>query len=195
MSIDKRGSAWRARYRGPDGRQIQRSFGRKIDAERWLTEQRSRQSRGEWVDPAASRVKFGDVAREWLRSARHLKPKTRASYMSLLRTPVLPVWEKVPLGKIAHDAVADWVKSMVAAGMSSSRIRQAVFVLSATCDYAIRSDRLVRNPAKGVKLPRVARKGGSGVPGSRPGGRVGRSYAGTLSAVRADIGLHGFAVG
>lgn len=61
-------------------------------------------------------------------------------------------WE-VPIGKIAHDVVADWVESMVASGMSPWRIRQAVFVLSATCDYAIRSDRLVRNPAKGRSSP------------------------------------------
>ena len=59
MSIEKRGDVWRARYRGPDGRERNRSFGRKIDAERWITEQQLPDDRGEWVDPAAGRVTFG----------------------------------------------------------------------------------------------------------------------------------------
>lgn len=33
-SIERRGSAWRARYRDPNGRQRSRTFTRKIDAER-----------------------------------------------------------------------------------------------------------------------------------------------------------------
>lgn len=157
MSVDKRGDSWRARYRGPDGRQRQRSFRRKIDAERWLAEQRSRLTRGEWVDPAASRVPFGPVADEWLSAAVHLKPKTRASYSSLLRTRILPTWERVPLGKITHESVASWVGSMAAVGLSASRIRQAVYVLSAVCEYAMRTDRLIRNPTAGVRLPRIVR--------------------------------------
>jgi integrase len=157
VSIDKRGDSWRARYRGPDGRQRQRSFRRKLDAERWLAEQRSRLTRGEWVDPAASRVPFGPVADEWLAAAVHLKPKTRASYDSLMRTRVLPTWERVPLGKITHEAVASWVGGMSAAGLSASRIRQSVYVLSAVCEYAVRTDRLIRNPTTGVRLPRIVR--------------------------------------
>jgi len=157
VSIDKRGESWRARYRGPDGRQLQRSFRRKIDAERWLAEQQARLTRGEWVDPAASRVSFADVAGEWSTAAAHWKPKTRASYDSLLRARVLPTWGRVPLGKITHESVAAWVGGMASAGLSPSRIRQAVYVLSAVCEYAIRTGRLVRNPAAGVKLPRITR--------------------------------------
>jgi len=144
--------------RGPDGRQRQRSFRRKIDAERWLAEQQARLTWGEWVDPAASRVSFGAVASEWLDAAVHLKPKTRASYSSLLRTRVLPTWERISLGRITHEGVAWWVAGMATAGLSPSRIRQAVDVVSAVCDYAIRTDRLIRNPARGVRLPRMRRR-------------------------------------
>lgn len=154
MSIEKRGQQWRARYRGPDGRERNRSFGRKIDAERWLTEQKSRLTRGEWVDPAAGRVAFGLLAVEWLDAAAHLKPKTRNSYASLLRTRVLPTWERVPLAKITHEAVAVWVAGMVVAGLSASRVRQSVYVVSAVCDYAVRTGRIARSPVVGVKLPR-----------------------------------------
>jgi integrase len=102
-------------------------------------------------------VPFGPVADEWLSAAVHLKPKTRASYSSLLRTRLLPTWERVPLGKITHESVAAWVGGMAGAGLSASRIRQAVYVLSAVCEYAVRTDRLIRNPTAGVRLPRIVR--------------------------------------
>ena len=154
MSVEKRGDRWRARYRGPDGRERNRSFGRKIDAQRWLTEQKSRLTRGEWVDPAAGRVTFVELACEWLDAAAHLKAKTRNSYASLLRTQVLPTWERVPVGKITHEALAGWVAGMVTAGLSASRIRQSVYVVSAVCDYAVRTGRIARSPVVGLRLPR-----------------------------------------
>jgi len=154
MSISKRGSSWRARYRGPDGRERNRSFRRKIDAQRWLLEQRGRVNRGEWIDPAASRIMFAVIAEEWLAASLHLKPKTRASYGSLLRIQVLPRWGRVPVGRIKTDDVAEWINGMIRAGLSPSRTRQAVCVVSLVCDHAIRAGRLVRNPVRGVKLPR-----------------------------------------
>ena len=60
MSIDRRGDSWRARYRGPDGRERSKSFERKSDAERWLTQQRSLMVQGDWTDPARGRITFGE---------------------------------------------------------------------------------------------------------------------------------------
>ena len=37
--VQKRGSRWRARYRGPDGRERSRTFARKRNAESWLIDQ------------------------------------------------------------------------------------------------------------------------------------------------------------
>ena len=36
--IERRGNSWRARYRGPDGRERNKTFRRKSDAEYWLTQ-------------------------------------------------------------------------------------------------------------------------------------------------------------
>lgn len=155
MSIERRGQVWRARYRGPDGRERNKSFKRKIDAQRWMAEQRERINRGEWVDPAAARVLFGVAADEWLAVSLHLKPKTRASYASLLRNQALPRWERIPLGRIRTNDISEWISGMIRAGLSGSRIRQAVYVVSLVCDHAMRSGRLARNPVRGVKLPRL----------------------------------------
>ena len=64
----------------------------------------------------------------------------------------------MPLGKITHEAVTSWVASMVATGLSASRIRQSVYVVSAVCDYAVRTGRIARSPVLGVKLPRPSRQ-------------------------------------
>ena len=57
--VEKRGPGrWRARYRGPDGRERSRTFERKADAERFLAEMQVAKNRGAWVDPRAGRIPF-----------------------------------------------------------------------------------------------------------------------------------------
>jgi hypothetical protein len=65
-SVEKRPDGkWRARYRPvPGGRQIARHFRRKIDAERWLTEQQSRVNRGDWTAPELGRITVNEWALE-----------------------------------------------------------------------------------------------------------------------------------
>ena len=97
MSIQRRGNSWRARYYGPDGRQRSKSFQRKSDAERWLSQQRSFIAQGDWTDPARGRITFGEYALAWLDSRTDLKPKTRHQYNSLMTLHILPTWRTVPL--------------------------------------------------------------------------------------------------
>nr|QEO74221.1 hypothetical protein [uncultured bacterium] len=57
--VQKRGpSRWRARYRGPDGRERSKTFERRSDAERWVASMQVSKARGEWVDPALGRCAF-----------------------------------------------------------------------------------------------------------------------------------------
>ena len=65
MGIQQRGNSWRTRYYGPDGRQRSKSFRRKSDAERWLSQQRSFIAQGDWTDPARGRITFGEYALAW----------------------------------------------------------------------------------------------------------------------------------
>jgi len=46
-----------------DGRWATKSFARKVDAERWMTEQESKILRGEWVDPRAPTAAAGRSTR------------------------------------------------------------------------------------------------------------------------------------
>jgi integrase len=146
---------WRARYRDTEGREHARHFDRKVDAQRFLDNVTASVVRGDYVDPARSRMTLGEWAAPWIAGRAHLKPKTLSSYRSLLRTRVLPRWEDVPLRAITHaDAVA-WVAGMRSAGLSASRTRQAYHLLTSMLDDAVKDNRLPRNPIAGVDLPRL----------------------------------------
>ncbi len=158
-SVDKRVRdgkvSWLARWRAPDGSQRKRTFPRKVDAERFLTGVDSRILDGSYIDPARSRVRVAEWSEQWLAGQLQLKPSTRARYESLLRVHVLPTWGPVPLARIGHAEVAEWVSSLAASGMAASSVRHAHRVLSLVLDLAVRDGRLHRNPADGVPLPRA----------------------------------------
>lgn len=158
MSIQKRGNSWRARYRGPDHKERSKSFRRKIDAERWLAQQRTLIASGDWTDPAQARVTFGSYADSWLNARADLKPKTRFQYRFLLDRHVLPTWGSVAIGKVTFEGVSRWAASLHASGVGPSALRQSVFVLSAVLDHAVKARRIRTNPARGVALPKAVRR-------------------------------------
>jgi hypothetical protein len=155
-SIKKRPDGrWRARYRDPAGKEHAKHFERKVDAERWLDGLRGDLARGEYVDPKRGRLTAGEWADTWMSGRVHLKPKTLASYSSLLRTRIRPAWEARPLVGITNAEVVAWVASMRSAGLSPSRVRQAYHLFSTMLEAAVRDRRLASNPAAGVDLPRL----------------------------------------
>ena len=147
--------SWQCRWRDPEGNQRKKTFRKKVDAERFLTGVGHSQLVGSYVDPSAGRVTVGDWAQSWIGRQSHLKPKTLASYESLLRSRLLPRWATVPVAKVTHSAVVGWVSEMRAEGLSASRCRQAYHLLSTMLDDVVKDGRLARNAAAGVELPRL----------------------------------------
>ncbi len=158
LILDSGRVSWRARWRDDRNRQRSKSFRRKIDAERFMTELDHAKHSGAYVDPAAGRMKLDDWADRWLAAQMHLKPKTVAGYQSLLGTCVLPRWGSVPLGRITFGGVAEWVNELQREGRSASRVRQAYHLLTGMLHAAVKDGRLPRNPAVGVDLPRLVSK-------------------------------------
>ena len=62
------------------------------------------------------------------------------------------------MNRIEHLAIEEWVADLRNSGLSPSRIRQAHQLLSALLKAAV-PDRLKRNPAWGVEVPRVVQRG------------------------------------
>ena len=149
-----RPAPWRAGYRGPDGREHSKSFGRKVDAERWLRDELQKQDRGLWVDPSAGAVGLGAYAEEWFRGL-VLKPKTVAGYRSLLDSRILPTLGSVELRRITPDLLRSWIAEMAAEGLSASRMAQAKRVVSAVLSQAVTDGLIGRSPAESVKVPKT----------------------------------------
>ena len=70
---------------------------------------------------------------------------------------VSPQFGSYPLNRIEHLAIEEWVADLRNSGLSPSRIRQAHQLLSALLKAAV-PDRLKRNPAWGVQVPRVVQR-------------------------------------
>ena len=159
---------WRARWRDPAGRQRTRSFARKVDAERFLLGVEDAKLRGAYVDPAAGKVNFGEWAERWYKTTAGLKPSTRHTYRQLLDYQILPTFQKATLAGVDMLLVREWLAALVEAELSPSRIRNAHQVLSQVLATAVEANRLARNPAKGVRLPRIVRARDA-LPDRRPG--------------------------
>jgi hypothetical protein len=97
---------WRARYRGPDGRERSRHFARKVDAERWARAELAKLDRGEWTDPERGQITVGEYAQEWLAGKIKIRHSTRVMYDAVLRNQVLPTWQDVPIAQVRHEEVA-----------------------------------------------------------------------------------------
>jgi integrase len=149
---------WRTRWRDPAGRQRTKSFARRVDAERFLLGVEDAKLRGAYVDPAAGKVNFGEWAERWYKTTAGLKPSTRHTYRQLLDYQILPTFERATLAGIDMLLVREWLAALVEAELSASRIRNAHQVLSQVLATAVEANRLARNPAKGVRLPRIVRR-------------------------------------
>ena len=100
-----------------------------------------------------ARVTLGEWSETWWKSKASLKPKTRATYASILRARVLPRWRDVPLRAITHADVVAWAADLRTV-VGDSMTRQAVDILGQCLALAVRDGPLVRNVADGVKRPK-----------------------------------------
>jgi integrase len=170
-----RGPVWYAKYRLPDGRQVQRKVGAawtergrppvgyftKRTAEAWLrdllVDARRSASAGPGEQPIAAT--FADAAAEWLRfieQDRRRKPSTVGGYASIVRTQLLPTFGSMPLESITPDTIDAWLART--AGSVSSR-RKSLVLLHGIFRRARKVWGLRVNPVADVEKPPLARSG------------------------------------
>ncbi|WP_019181147.1 tyrosine-type recombinase/integrase [Microbacterium yannicii] len=145
------------RYRRPDNTQTdKRGFRTKREAESFLATIETSKLRGEWIDPARSRVRFAEIAEAWYDSKIRVKPSTRSGYRNSLDKHVLPQWGAMRVVDIDHAEVQSWV-ARLSATLSASSTRQVYLALSGALAFAVRDGRLSRNVATDIELPRLSK--------------------------------------
>lgn len=148
-----KGDRWRVRYRTPEGKSRNKTFARKVDAQRFAADVESTKNAGGYIDPNLSRPTVEEWATQWLKTKTDLKPTTRERYAGILREHVTPRWGSVRLGDVTHSAVQAWVSELTAQ-RAPATVRKIHRVFSMVLNAAVKDGRLAKNAAVGVSLPR-----------------------------------------
>jgi len=141
---------WQARYKGPDGidRPAPRTFDSKTSAERWLTLTEAEIIQGDWIDPDAGRVLFGNYARDWIEERPNLRPKTIQLYRYLLRSHLGPAFSARALADIREPDVRRWRKNLLDGQVSAVTLAKAYRLLKAILNTAVDDGLIRRNPCR-----------------------------------------------
>lgn len=138
------------------GRPTSGGFATKRDARAFAATVEVQKVSGGFVCPAAGRIAINKLAPAWLEKK---KRSTAASYYRTLdsswRNHVDPVWGRRFIAEITLIEVEAWITAMAGQGHGTTTVRRAHAVLSGILRDAVKSRRLVVNPARGVEnLPR-----------------------------------------
>jgi integrase len=121
-----RGPVWYAKYRLPDGRQVQKKLGpawsdrgrpavgyfTKRLAEDWLRSVLDQARRGTLPGMVRTGATFADAAAEYLRYVEHdrgRKPSTLQGYRSAIHAHLLPAFGTLAIEDVTTDAIERWV--------------------------------------------------------------------------------------
>lgn len=125
------------------------TFGRKSDAERYLTLVEAQMVRGEWVDPDRAKITVGDYAERWIAQRPNLRPRTVALYQWTLGKYITPYLGRIPLGKLSTSMVREWRARLLEQGVSVSMTAKAYRLLRAVLATAVKEDEiLAKNPCR-----------------------------------------------
>lgn len=146
----KRRPVWRAKYRLPDGRQVQKTIG-----PAWTA--RGRPPAGYFCTGAT----VADACAEYLRyieQDRQRKPSTLRDYQSIFRNYVLPHLGDVTLEDLSAERVERWAAVEIDPDRRlANRTREkAITVFHGVLERARKRCRLPTNPVADIEKPRTA---------------------------------------
>jgi integrase len=143
---------WQASYTGPDlARHVAAiTYTARMDAERWLADERRSIERDEWTAPRlraqAQRARsktFGEYATDWLET-RNLKPRTKIGYEASYNNYIKDKLADVPLSALNAETVRRWYSAMDKAKPTARA--HAYQLLHAVCATALTDGLLSTNP-------------------------------------------------
>src|SRR3954464_9144514 len=173
----KRRSVWRAKYRLPDGRQVQTTIGlvwtergrppdgyfTKRTAQAWLRDVLDQAERGVLPGMVRTGRTFAEAADEDLRSRaedRQRKPSTVRDARSVIRNHLLPPFGSRRLEDIPEQEVERWARRVGAERpLSNATKRKVIVIFHGVMARACRVYGLPANPVASAEKPRLAAPG------------------------------------
>jgi integrase len=163
----QRGAQWYAKYRLPDGRQVQKRIGphwsgrgsapppgyfTKRTAQAWLDEVLVKARRGELHGAARTDAAFADACDEWIewKRSRNLRPSTLADYQNMTERIksafARELGDRAKLEQVGSADVETFRDRLIAAGCSDRTTNKYLGVLSDLFSWAGRRHGLTENP-------------------------------------------------
>ncbi|MEV5773011.1 site-specific integrase [Streptomyces antimycoticus] len=140
---------WQARYRDPVTGQLrsaEETYATKTDAEIGLTHIEADITRGQWSDPDAGKVHFGDYAIAWLKD-RKLAARSRERNESVIRLHLLPTFGERPLSSITTSQVRAW-RTACLTRTGEPTVVKAYQIMRAILNTAVDDELIRRNPCR-----------------------------------------------
>jgi len=173
----KRGSVWYAKYRLPDGRQVQKKLGpawtrrgrpaagyfTKTLAQTWLDQTLADARRGELPGMVRTGATFADVAAEWLiysERDRAVKRSTLSGYRVEVNVLNREFGDR-PVEWFTPEFFERWKGEFAARrGLSNRTVQKYLVALHSIFKRAMKTHGLPRNPLMTVERPRLPRRAG-----------------------------------
>ncbi len=169
----KRGPVWYAKYRLPDGRQLQRKLGpawsergrppagyfTKRLAEDWLRDVFDQARRGTLPGLVRTGATVADATAEYLRYIEHdreRKPSTVQGYRWIINAQILPTFKEMRLEDVTSEHVERWLAGI---DRKASTRTKALVVLHGVFQRARKVYKLPANPVTDVEKPPQSRSG------------------------------------
>lgn len=150
----KSGTRYQVRYRDNNGDQRAKNFRLLNEAKEFKAKVDGFRRSGGLPALQASKITFASYSANWVKSRKH-RPKTAARRDGILKKHLLPHLGHLTLDKIRFSTIQALVDRWTDDGYSPYTIRNHVNVLSSIFDLAVLDDILLKNPAKGLNLPKV----------------------------------------
>lgn len=149
---------FQARYPDPDTDKMvpaPHTFANRKTADHWLSKKRTEIDAGTAVDDKIGLRPLRDWWPGYQKSFAHRKARTRTGYTRSWNLRVEPAFGSTRVRRINGNVIDDWLAEMLAAGVSVSKVTEALGVLRRVLDRAVRDRAIPANPAldRSVKLP------------------------------------------
>lgn len=153
-----RSGTYQVHYRDSVGKQRAKSFDRLVDARSFKADMRLRKQRGDYIDPSATRVRFGEWAHQYLEQKIALRERTLDKYESALRTHLQPTFGSARIGAIARSDVQSWIVRLKKEGYAPETIRGLYTVFASIMKLAEVEGIITKTPCRRIELPAVVRE-------------------------------------
>lgn len=131
-----------------------RTFPRKRDAQEWERKQVDTLKTGAWADPKAGERPVREWCEVWLLAQPARAPATERKIRGVVAKQIAGTFGRRPLVSVRPSEVQAWAAE-ISRKQSAATARHSLGVLRRVFDHAVRDGAIHRNPAAGIRLPKV----------------------------------------